>query len=50
MPRPVIDADGHVFDPEDLFERYLDVPLGGRRPDVTRDDRGIDRCVGVRVR
>jgi hypothetical protein len=28
MPRTVIDADGHVFEPKDLFERYVDVPLG----------------------
>jgi hypothetical protein len=31
MPRTVIDADGHVGEPKEPFERYLDVPLGGRR-------------------
>ena len=45
MARTVIDADGHVGEPKDLFERYLDVPLEGRRPYVTKDDRGIDRWV-----
>ena len=37
----------HEFDdiPIDLFERYLDVPLGGRRPYLTKDDFGIDRWV-----
>jgi predicted TIM-barrel fold metal-dependent hydrolase len=45
MPRTVIDADGHVYEPKDLFDRYLDVPLGGRRPYVTKDDWGIDRWV-----
>ena len=45
MPRTVIDADGHVGEPKDLFETYLDVPLGGRRPYLTKDDFGIDRWV-----
>src|SRR5262249_36217569 len=45
MPRRVIDADGHVGEPKDLFERYLDVPLGGRRPYLTKDDWGVDRWV-----
>ena len=45
MPRTIVDADGHVGEPKDLFERYLDVPLGGRKPYLTRDDRGIDRWV-----
>jgi predicted TIM-barrel fold metal-dependent hydrolase len=45
MPRTIIDAVGHVGEPKDLFERYLDVPLGGRKPYLTKDDRGIDRWV-----
>jgi predicted TIM-barrel fold metal-dependent hydrolase len=45
MARTVLDADGHVGEPKDLFERYLDVPLGGRRPYLTKDDWGVDRWV-----
>ena len=45
MARTVIDADGHVGEPKDLFERYLDVPLGGRKPYMTRDDWGVNRWV-----
>jgi uncharacterized protein len=45
MARMVLDADGHVGEPKDLFERYLDVPLHGRMPYLTKDDRGIDRWV-----
>src|SRR5690242_15767126 len=45
VSRMVIDADGHVGEPTDLFERYLDVPLGGRKPYMTRDDWGVNRWV-----
>jgi predicted TIM-barrel fold metal-dependent hydrolase len=34
-----------VGEPTDLFERYLDVPLGGRKPYMTKDDRGVNRWV-----
>ena len=41
----VIDADGHVYEPTDLFETYADVPLKGRKPYLTKDDWGCDRWV-----
>jgi len=45
MSRAVIDADGHVAEPLDLFEKYADVPLHGRMPRVVKDDLGYDRWV-----
>jgi len=45
MSRVVIDADGHVAEPLDLFEKYGDVPLHGRMPRVVKDDLGYDRWV-----
>lgn len=45
MTQLVIDADGHVAEPIDLFEKYADLPLGERLPRVVKDDRGFDRWV-----
>ena len=44
MARPtVIDADGHVFEPDGLWERYLPPALHDRRPRLVLDDRGTTR-------
>ena len=45
MTQVVIDADGHVAEPIDMFEKYADLPLGDRLPRVVKDDRGFDRWV-----
>lgn len=39
----VIDADGHVFEPDWIWERYLDPRWLDRRPRLVRDDRGTTR-------
>ncbi len=44
MARPrVIDVDGHVFEPDDLWERYLPPAFHDRRPRLVRDERGTTR-------
>ena len=40
---PVIDADGHVFEPDWIWERYLDPKYVDRRPRLVRDERGTTR-------
>ena len=37
---PVIDADGHVFEPDWIWERFLDPRFVDRRPRLVRDERG----------
>jgi predicted TIM-barrel fold metal-dependent hydrolase len=39
----VIDADGHVWEPESLWERHLDPRFRERRPRLVRDNRGTTR-------
>jgi len=39
----VIDADGHVFEPEHVWEEYLDPAYRDRRPRIVRDNRGTTR-------
>jgi len=48
---PVIDADGHVFEPDSLWEDYLEQRFLGRRPRLLRDERGTTRYVleGLRI-
>jgi hypothetical protein len=40
---PVIDADGHVFEPDSLWEEYLDARYLDRRPRLIVDERGTTR-------
>ncbi len=40
---PVIDCDGHVFEPEEVWERHLDPAFRDRRPRIVRDNRGTTR-------
>jgi predicted TIM-barrel fold metal-dependent hydrolase len=39
----VIDADGHVFEPDELWEQHLPAALHDRRPRIVRDERGTTR-------
>jgi predicted TIM-barrel fold metal-dependent hydrolase len=39
----VIDVDGHVFEPDELWERYLPARFHDGRPKLVRDDRGTTR-------
>jgi predicted TIM-barrel fold metal-dependent hydrolase len=41
----VIDVDGHTFEPDDLWERYLPARFHDRRPRLIRDERGTTRYV-----
>jgi predicted TIM-barrel fold metal-dependent hydrolase len=40
----IIDCDGHLLEPHDLWERYLDGALRARAPRLVRDRRG-----GIRI-
>jgi hypothetical protein len=42
-PHPVIDVDGHTFEPDELWERYLPRQFHDSRPRLVRDDRGTTR-------
>ncbi len=39
----VVDADGHVFEPDWIWERYLEPRFVARRPRLVRDERGTTR-------
>jgi len=39
----VIDADGHVFEPDELWEEHLDPAFLDRRPRIARDEHGTTR-------
>jgi uncharacterized protein len=39
----VLDGDGHVAEPEALWERYLDKPYQEIRPRIITDNRGVAR-------
>jgi predicted TIM-barrel fold metal-dependent hydrolase len=39
----VIDLDGHVFEPDELWEEHLDAEFHDRRPRLVRDDRNTTR-------
>src|SRR5437899_2491353 len=42
MPELVIDADGHVLEPPDVWQRYVDPAYRGRAIQVRRGDDGRD--------
>ena len=43
LPFPgAIDADGHVLEPPDLWDRYLEPALRGRPLGIRRDDQGLE--------
>ncbi|MEX0805850.1 MAG: amidohydrolase family protein [Candidatus Binatia bacterium] len=40
MKKPfVVDADGHVYENPDMFEKYLDAPYNQRPPKLVKDER-----------
>jgi hypothetical protein len=41
--QPVVDADGHVFEPDSLWEQYLDPNFLDQRPRLVTDERGTTR-------
>jgi predicted TIM-barrel fold metal-dependent hydrolase len=41
----VIDADGHVLEPPDLWVRYMDGPCRSRAPRVIEDECGFQRVI-----
>src|SRR6188508_637569 len=43
MTGRVVDVDGHVFEPDSLWEEFLPPELMDRRPRIVRDDRGTTR-------
>jgi predicted TIM-barrel fold metal-dependent hydrolase len=49
--QPVIDADGHVFEPDWIWEQYLDPKFHDRRPRLVEDERGTTRYLleGIHV-
>ena len=40
---PVVDLDGHVFEPDSLWEEHLDRAYLDRRPRLVHDERGTTR-------
>src|SRR5215472_13347429 len=53
-PRAVIDADGHVVEPSDLWARFLPQKLRARAPRFVTDERGrpsllIDDRIAMRA-
>jgi predicted TIM-barrel fold metal-dependent hydrolase len=41
----VVDADGHVLEPPDLWARYMDSSWRGRAPRVIEDECGLQRVI-----
>jgi uncharacterized protein len=41
----VVDADGHVLEPPDLWSRYMDSSWRGRAPRVIEDECGLQRVI-----
>ena len=41
----MIDVDGHVFEPDELWEQYLPTRFHERRPQLITDERGTTRYV-----
>src|SRR5438552_8063212 len=39
----VVDADGHILEPVDLWDRYMDPEFRERRPRFVIDDNGKER-------
>ena len=37
-----VDADGHILEPSDLWERYLEPKYRDRALRIAKDDRGLD--------
>ena len=42
---PVIDADGHILEPLDLWDQYIDPGFRDRAPRIVKGDNGKERLV-----
>lgn len=42
LPFPIVDADAHVLEPPDLWERYIDPAYRDQAIRVARDSRGVE--------
>jgi uncharacterized protein len=40
-----VDADGHILEPSDLWERYIDPPYRDRALRVVKDENGLDELL-----
>ncbi|HEY7169163.1 MAG TPA: amidohydrolase family protein [Candidatus Binatia bacterium] len=38
----IIDADGHFFETEEMFEKYMEPPFRSYRPQLIKDDQGYN--------
>ena len=38
----IIDGDGHFFETEEMFEKYMEPPLRNYRPRLLSDDQGYN--------
>src|ERR1041385_9302833 len=38
----IIDADGHLFETEEVFEKYMEPPLRNYRPRLVGDEEGAN--------
>ena len=41
----VIDADGHILEPLDLWQKYMDPKFRDRAPKVVKGENGKDQLV-----
>ena len=41
----IVDADGHVLEPEDTWTRYLEPKYRGRAIRIARDEKGIEQLI-----
>src|SRR5205807_6009373 len=41
----VVDADGHILEPLDLWDRYIDPKFRDRAPRIVKGDNGKERLV-----
>ena len=41
----VIDADGHILEPLDLWDKYIDPKFRGRAPKIVKGENGKERLV-----
>ena len=44
-PRRIVDADGHILEPLDLWDRYIDPNFRDRAPRIVRGENGKERLV-----
>jgi hypothetical protein len=42
-----VDADGHILEPPDLWQKNLEAKFKDRALGVARDEEGVESCLGV---